>query len=106
MNEDGPDPPDRSTGAEAPIRRRVRVHGRVQGVWFRGSTEAEALRRGVEGWVCNRPDGSVEAVFEGDPAAVRELLEYVRVGPRGSRVERVEVTEEPPMGERGFQVRS
>jgi acylphosphatase len=106
MTEDGPDPAGRSSGADTLIRRRARVHGRVQGVWFRGSTEAEALRQGVEGWVRNRPDGSVEAVFEGDPAAVHELLEYVHVGPRGARVERVDVTEEPPEGERGFCVRS
>jgi acylphosphatase len=106
MAEDGPDPAGSSSGVDTRIRLRARVHGRVQGVWFRGSTEAEALRRGVEGWVRNRPDGSVEAIFEGERAAVHELLEYVRVGPRGARVERVDVTEEPPERERGFRVRS
>jgi acylphosphatase len=93
-------------GADRLVRRRARVHGRVQGVWFRGSTEAEARRVGVAGWVRNRPDGSVEAVFEGDPDAVQRMLEYVRVGPRWARVERVDVAEEPPEGERGFRVRS
>jgi acylphosphatase len=106
MAEDGPDPAGSSSGVDTRIRLRARVHGRVQGVWFRGSTEALARRRGVDGWVRNRPDGSVEAIFEGDPAAVHELLEYVRVGPRGARVERVDVTEEPSQSERGFRVRS
>ena len=105
MTEDGPDPASKSRGGDTLIRRRARIQGRVQGVWFRGSTEAKALRLGVDGWVRNRPDGSVEAVFEGEPEAVQGLLEYVRVGPRQARVERVDVTQEPPEGERGFRVR-
>jgi acylphosphatase len=87
------------------IRRRVVVHGRVQGVWFRGSTEAEAQAAGLGGWVRNRADGTVEAVFEGAPEAVARLLAFCRQGPRGARVERVEEFEEAPEGIAGFAVR-
>jgi acylphosphatase len=89
---------------DARVRRRVVVRGRVQGVWFRGSTEAEAQRVGVGGWVRNRPDGSVEATFEGSAAAVEALVRYVHQGPRHARVESVEVIEEPPRGEVAFRV--
>jgi acylphosphatase len=87
------------------VRRRVVVRGRVQGVFFRGSTGDEALARGVDGWVRNRPDGSVEAVFEGPPGAVEALLAFCRRGPRFARVDSVEVEPEPPEWLRGFQVR-
>ena len=86
-------------------RKRVVVHGQVQGVWFRASTQEEARLARVSGWVCNRPDGCVEAVFEGARDAVERMLRYVRRGPRGARVERVEVHEETPRGEQGFAVR-
>jgi acylphosphatase len=91
--------------AEKRIRRRVVVHGRVQGVFFRGSTQDEARRVGVDGWVRNRPDGAVEAVFEGEAAGVEQLVAYCRRGPSWARVTRVEVIEEAPEGERGFRVR-
>ena len=87
------------------VRAHLVVHGRVQGVWFRGATEEQARRRGVDGWVRNRPDGSVEAVFEGTPDAVAALLVFVRQGPPAARVERVDEHEEAPQGERGFAVR-
>jgi len=87
------------------VRRRVVVHGRVQGVWFRGSTEAEARAAGLAGWVRNRPDGTVEAVFEGAPEAVAALLAFCRRGPRSARVDRVDEFEEPPEGLAGFRVR-
>lgn len=86
------------------IRRRVLVKGRVQGVFFRGSTEDEARSRGVDGWVRNLPDGSVEAVFEGPPAAVEALIGFCRQGPRFSRVEALEVAEEEPEALRGFRI--
>ena len=86
------------------VRRRVVVHGRVQGVWFRGSTELEARRAGLSGWVRNRADGSVEAVFEGEPDAVARLLAWCRVGPRSARVDRVDEFDEPPEGLRSFRV--
>jgi acylphosphatase len=86
------------------IRRRVVIHGQVQGVFFRDSTRQLAEREGVAGWVRNRSDGAVEAVFEGEPDAVERLLRFAREGPRGARVERVDVTEEEPEGLRGFRV--
>ena len=88
------------------IRRRVVVSGRVQGVFFRSSTEEEARALGVDGWVRNRPDGSVEAVFEGPADAVDALVEFCRRGPRWALVEKVEVEEEPPESQRGFRVRA
>jgi acylphosphatase len=87
------------------LRRRVIVRGRVQGVWFRGATQAEARAAGVAGWVRNRPDGSVEAVFEGSPAEVAHLLTFCRRGPPAARVERVEEFEEDPEGLAGFSIR-
>jgi acylphosphatase len=86
-------------------RRRVVVHGLVQGVFFRDTLRRMAEQRGVSGWVANRPDGTVEAVFEGDDTAVRRLVDWVHEGPRGAEVERVEVVEEEPQGLRGFNVR-
>ena len=87
------------------MRRRVRVRGRVQGVFFRGSTQARAEELGLAGWVCNRPDGSVEAVFEGRGTAVEQAVSFCREGPRGARVDAVEVVEETPEGLVGFDVR-
>ena len=88
-----------------PVRRRVVVRGHVQGVFFRNSTRREALRRGVSGWVSNRRDGAVEAVFEGTPSDVEELVRFASSGPRGAFVEDVEVTDESPEGLSGFDVR-
>ncbi len=90
---------------EQKVRRRIVVHGRVQGVFFRDTTRRRASSRGVAGWVSNRPDGAVEAVFEGDPDAVRSMVEFVREGPRGAEVGRVEESEEEPEGLSGFEVR-
>ena len=86
-------------------RTRVVVHGQVQGVFFRDTTRREALARGVSGWVCNRGDGAVEAVFEGEPGAVRGLVEFCERGPRGASVVRVEAAAEVPEGLSGFDVR-
>jgi acylphosphatase len=87
------------------IRRRVVIHGRVQGVFFRDSTRRLAQQHGVEGWVANRGDGAVEAVFQGDEDAVERLVAFSRMGPRGAQVESVEVEEENPEDLRGFRVR-
>ena len=87
------------------IRRRVVVHGLVQGVFFRDSTRRLAQRHRVAGWVANRPDGAVEAVFEGEADAVERLVAFSREGPRGAQVKSVEVIEEDPEGLRGFAVR-
>jgi acylphosphatase len=90
---------------EPVIRRRVIVHGRVQGVWFRGATERQARALGVAGWVRNRPDGTVEAAFEGEAGAVGRAVAYCRQGPPGARVEHVESFDETPEGLCGFDVR-
>jgi acylphosphatase len=89
---------------ERAVRKRVVVSGRVQGVWFRGSTERTALSLGVAGWVRNLPDGRVEAAFEGLPDAVDAAVEWARTGPRHARVDDVEAFEEEPHGETGFTV--
>jgi len=87
--------------------RRVRavVSGRVQGVGFRWSARAEAQRLGVAGWVRNLPDGTVEAEFEGDETAVPPMLEWLRHGPAGARVDGVTVTELAGTGDERFEVR-
>jgi acylphosphatase len=86
------------------IRRRVVVHGRVQGVFFRDTLRRHAVERGVSGWARNRADGTVEAVFEGDEEAVDALVALSHEGPRGARVDRVDVTDEAPEGLVGFRI--
>ena len=86
------------------VRRKAVVHGRVQGVGFRFAVARAADARGVGGWVRNRADGTVEAVFEGEPAAVEALVRFSSEGPRGASVARVEVSEEEPEGLIGFAV--
>ncbi len=81
------------------------VSGRVQGVFFRDSTRRRAEAAGLTGWVANRADGAVEAVFEGEPDAVDEMVEFCRRGPSRAEVASVEVEEEPPEGLTGFEVR-
>ncbi|HWR73312.1 MAG TPA: acylphosphatase [Nitrospirota bacterium] len=81
------------------LRAHVIVHGLVQGVWFRASTKEEALRIGVGGWVRNLPDGSVEAVFEGDKKKVEEIVDWCHKGPPGARVSTVDITWETPRNE-------
>jgi acylphosphatase len=87
------------------IRKRVVAHGRVQGVFFRDTTRRRAESSGVSGWVRNRDDGAVEAVFEGEAEAVDSMVEFCRAGPGRSEVERLEVFEEEPEGASGFQIR-
>jgi acylphosphatase len=87
------------------VRRRVVVHGKVQGVFFRDSTQRLAGTHGVAGWVRNRDDGTVEAVFEGTPDAVGALVEFAAEGPPDARVERVDAHDEDPEGLTGFAVR-
>lgn len=81
------------------------VDGRVQGVWFRESCRREADAGGVGGWVRNRADGCVEAVFEGEALAVERLVAWCRQGPPRATVTSVAVHEEPPEGEVVFRVR-
>jgi acylphosphatase len=87
------------------VARRVVVHGSVQGVFFRDSTRRKAQSRGVSGWVRNCSDGTVEALFEGDPDAVETMVAFAREGPRGAQVEHVEVEDSSPEGLDGFQIR-
>ena len=86
------------------IRRRVVVHGLVQGVFFRDTVRRRANELGVAGWVRNNWDGSVEAVFEGAADAVDSAVTLCHKGPRGARVDRVDVTDEAPEGLSGFTV--
>ena len=87
------------------LRRRVTVHGRVQGVGFRYSVARAATSRGVAGWVRNRSDGAVEAVFEGEQDSVDSLVRFSQEGPRGAAVDRVEVVDEEPEGLAAFDIR-
>jgi acylphosphatase len=86
------------------IRRHVVARGRVQGVFFRDSVRRMAQQRAVAGWVANRWDGSVEAIFEGEDDAVERLVQFMHDGPRGAEVEHVDVVEEEPEGLAGFSV--
>jgi acylphosphatase len=91
--------------ADDPIRRRVTVSGRVQGVFFRDSLRQRAGSRHVAGWAYNRSDGAVEAVFEGRPDDVERLVEFARTGPRQAEVDSVDVRAEEPEGLTGFEIR-
>jgi acylphosphatase len=82
----------------------VRVGGRVQGVFFRAETRDRARSLGLAGWVRNCPDGSVEAVFEGDRERVESMVGWMRRGPSGASVEHVDVVWEESAGEQGFAV--
>lgn len=86
------------------IHRRVIVHGLVQGVFFRDTVCRQATARHVSGWARNEWDGSVQLVFEGEPGAVEALVEVCRTGPRGSRVDRIEIFDEEPEGLSGFSI--
>jgi acylphosphatase len=87
------------------VARRVRIHGRVQGVFFRDCTQREASSRGVAGWVRNCSDGTVEAVFEGNRTAVEALVAWCSSGPPHASVFDVDVTDVAPSGLNGFDVR-
>jgi len=88
------------------VRAHVFISGMVQGVFFRSETRDEAEKLGVKGWVRNLPDGTVEAVFEGEEKSVKELIEFCRRGPPGARVTDVDIIWENYTGEfRNFEVR-
>ncbi len=76
--------------------RHISIHGRVQGVGYRAFVEREALRAGVEGWARNRTDGSVEAVFSGEVAIVRKLIDVCRRGPYSARVDTLQERDAAP----------
>ena len=84
----------------------LKIHGRVQGVYYRASTVQEAQKLGVSGWVMNCPDGSVEAVAEGTRQKLDELIAWCHQGPPGARVASVDVSwENPENNFHGFSIR-
>ena len=87
------------------VRRRLVIHGRVQGVFFRDTLRRLAEDAGVAGWARNTWEGTVEAVLEGEDEAVERLIAFAHDGPEGAAVERVDVAEEEPEGLRGFAIR-
>jgi acylphosphatase len=87
------------------IRAHVYVSGRVQGVFYRATTRDTARDRGVDGWVRNRDDGRVEAVFEGPESAVEELIDWCHTGSPAAEVDDVTVSREEPAGLDGFEIR-
>jgi acylphosphatase len=86
-------------------RAHVFVSGRVQGVSFRDATRSQAEQLGLSGWVRNNQDGQVEAVFEGDPDTVQQIIEWCKSGPSSADVEDVSVENEEPENLSGFKVR-
>jgi acylphosphatase len=86
------------------IRRRVTVRGHVQGVFFRETARRRAVVAGVAGWARNLPDGTVELCLEGPPDAVESVIRFCEAGPRGARVDWVDVAAEEPEGIVGFTV--
>jgi acylphosphatase len=88
------------------IRRRAIVTGVVQGVGFRWSAREKAQELGVTGWARNRLDGTVETEIEGEPEAVERMLDWLRTGPPGSAVDRVDVAEATPDGDEAFRIRA
>ncbi len=86
------------------VRKRVRAHGRVQGVFFRDSVRRAAESAGVAGWARNCGDGTVEAVLEGPEGAVERLVALCRSGPGHAEVSRLDVADEEPEGLDGFRV--
>jgi acylphosphatase len=91
--------------ADDTVRRHVTISGEVQGVFFRETARRKATEAGVAGWITNRSDGRVEAVFEGPAGAVDELVEFCRHGPTAATVEDVDVQTEEPESLSGFDVR-
>jgi acylphosphatase len=88
------------------ISRRYVITGRVQGVGFRYFTQHLASREGVDGWVRNRPDGSVEAAAVGEAEAIERFERRLRQGPPGARVDRIDTADEPALSpEMGFHIR-
>jgi acylphosphatase len=85
---------------------RLKIAGRVQGVYFRASALQQAQRLGLTGWVMNCPDGSVEAIAEGARAKLDKLIAWCRLGPSGARVTKVDIDwESPEHGFRGFTIK-
>lgn len=90
---------------ENKVRARVKVTGRVQGVFFRAETAGKASSLGLGGYVMNMPDGSVEAAFEGEEQSVKSAIKWCGEGPSHAKVKSVEVFWETPHGDNRFNVR-
>lgn len=88
-----------------PVQAHVYVSGTVQGVYYRASTKEQADQRSVNGWVKNLADGRVEAIFEGNEAAVNELVEWCHNGPKRASVTDVDVEYTTPEGFEDFQIK-
>ncbi|MFA9515970.1 acylphosphatase [Halopenitus sp. H-Gu1] len=97
--------PERNDSDTDRIRAHVHVSGHVQGVYYRATTRDTARERGVDGWVRNRSDGRVEAVFEGPPDAVEAMVEWCHTGSPAASVDDVTVDYEEPQGIEGFEIR-
>ena len=89
----------------AETRKRLRVHGLVQGVFYRAWSRETATALGLRGWVRNRRDGTVEMLVAGDPAAVELMIERCREGPPSARVERIDIEESEEEAPAGFEGR-
>src|SRR4051812_48920737 len=97
--------PRRREMAENAERAHVYVSGRVQGVSFRDAARQEAQELGLNGWVRNLQDGRVEAIFEGEPDTVRQMIDWCESGPSSADVDEVSVEQEAPEGLSGFEIR-
>jgi acylphosphatase len=88
------------------VRAHLLISGRVQGVWYRGSTQETAISLGLTGWVRNLPGGQVEAIVEGERAVIQQLIDWCRQGPPAARVSAIETRWMDATGEfDGFRVR-
>ena len=87
------------------VARHLVIHGRVQGVWYRGWAVETAHALGLTGWIRNRRDGTVEAVVQGDEEGVERFIALAREGPPAAKVERIDVSEEDPATLSGFEQR-
>jgi len=87
------------------VTRRLRIHGRVQGVFYRGWSVVTARALGLRGWVRNRSDGSVEMLVQGDSEQVEAMIARCREGPRAARVDRVDIAEDAEEAPAGFEAR-
>ena len=104
MNQNTPDPT--SSEQERPaVSRRLLIHGKVQGVYYRASAVIEAQRLGLAGWVRNRGSGEVEAVVCGTEAAIEAFIDWARKGPPAARVDRIEISDVDAPNEKGFEQR-
>ena len=87
------------------VRKRLRIHGLVQGVFYRAWSRETASALGLRGWVRNRHDGTVEMLVAGDSTAVERMIERCREGPPSARVERIDVEESDEEAPAGFEGR-